>query len=155
MLCFPPHSDTIPNAPKRTHHLLKRSFLRASGDIPALPNSPTAVTSGDCKTSPSTTILVDAPQSHHTTSYVYRIALIALLCALPLETHAGVLPSFTDKVKQVFAVNTPVEESDTKDTSQTMNLIKPVVMDEDATSAAATPSDGEESLKVVSGALRV
>jgi murein DD-endopeptidase MepM/ murein hydrolase activator NlpD len=66
-----------------------------------------------------------------------------------------VISSFTDKVKQVFAVKAVAEEVDTPGTSQTMNLIKPVVVDEEGSGAATALSDGDDSLKVVSGALRV
>jgi murein DD-endopeptidase MepM/ murein hydrolase activator NlpD len=75
----------------------------------------------------------------------------------PLSTHAGVFSVLSEKVKQVFSKAEVEELRSEMDTSQTMALIKPVVVDEDDTTSAVVLelSSSSESLKVISGALRV
>jgi murein DD-endopeptidase MepM/ murein hydrolase activator NlpD len=88
---------------------------------------------------------------------VIGIVGVLLFTVNPTDLHAGVITSFTDKVKAIFlAKNTEVEDSQILATAQTMTLFKPTVVDGTTTESAEEFVDtNQESLQAVSGALRV
>ncbi len=82
------------------------------------------------------------------------VATLAALSA-PLPLHAGVLASFTGKVKAIFAAEKE-EDPQILATAQTMDLFKPTVVDGTTTEGADIPeTSDQESLSAVSGPLRV
>lgn len=73
----------------------------------------------------------------------------------PLPLYAGVISSFTGKVKAMFVAE-KVEDEQVLATSQTMDLFKPTVVDGTTTDGADIPeTSDQESLSAVSGPLRV
>lgn len=70
--------------------------------------------------------------------------------------YAGVLSSFTYKVKAIFVAPQEVDTQESLATSQTIALFKPVVVDEEMSKNTETIADmDKDSLSVVSGPLRV
>lgn len=88
-------------------------------------------------------------------SHTLLIALCLIAVARPLLAHAGTLAMLTEKFKSIF-VTEKLEDEQTLATSQTMVLFKPVVVDGTSSSAAEENQDNnKDSLKAVSGPLRV
>lgn len=81
--------------------------------------------------------------------------IICLAILKPGTTHAGVLSDFTDKVKSIFLPTVSAIE-DFSPTSQTMALMKPVVVDnKDINGAIADETSSSDLLSATSGSLRV
>ena len=82
--------------------------------------------------------------------------MIAAVCIIvPTVVHAGTLTTIAGKFKSVFVPEKPLDE-ETVATSQTMTLFKPVIVDSTTTKGANLEQDLEkESLKAVSGSLRI
>lgn len=73
----------------------------------------------------------------------------------PSVLHAGVMSSFTEKVKAMFVAE-KAEDQTFLATSQTMDLFKPTIIDGTTTAGADIPdTSDQESLSAVSGPLRV
>ncbi|HCC05947.1 TPA: hypothetical protein DEP94_01125 [Candidatus Nomurabacteria bacterium] len=81
--------------------------------------------------------------------------IICLAILKPGTTHAGVLSDFTDKVKSIFLPTVSAVE-EVSQTSQTMALMKPIVVSEDDVNGAIS-DDGvfSELLSSTAGSLRV
>lgn len=78
------------------------------------------------------------------------------MLSVPTSTHAGVFSTFSGKVKAIFLPEEVKATTTNIETSQTISLFKPVVVDDEtSTSAEATDASSSESLKAVSGTLRV
>ena len=74
----------------------------------------------------------------------------------PQSLYAGVFSSFTEKVKAVFVADKEVEQdASLLATSQTMDLFKPSVVDGTTDGAELSETSEQDSLKAVSGPLRV
>ena len=81
--------------------------------------------------------------------------IICLAILKPGITHAGVLSDFTDKVKSIFLPTVSAVE-DVSPTSQTMALMKPVVVDDDDVNGAiADDTSSPDLLSATTGSLRV
>lgn len=91
-------------------------------------------------------------QASHT---VIGIAALVALFFSPTSVHAGVISSFTDKVKAMF-VEEKEESPSVLATSQTMELFKPTIVDGTTTDGAdLSATSDQESLQAVSGPMRV
>lgn len=73
----------------------------------------------------------------------------------PFSVHAGVISSFTEKIKAVFTVSAEEESIQELATSQTMELFKPAVIDSTTTNGAEEVDLDQESMRAISGPLRV
>lgn len=73
----------------------------------------------------------------------------------PFSVHAGVIASFTEKIKAVFTVSAEEESIQELATSQTMELFKPAVIDSITTNGAEEVDLDQESMRAISGPLRV
>lgn len=81
--------------------------------------------------------------------------IICLSILKPGITHAGVLSDFTEKVKSIFLPTVSAVE-EVSPTSQTMNLMKPVVVDDDDVNGAIEDENtSSELLSATTGSLRV
>jgi len=80
---------------------------------------------------------------------------MAVALVLPVHAHAGILSSFTDKVKAVFLGGPESITAEDTSTSQTMPVFKPVVIDEDDKADAPDMSSSSGVLSATTGALRV
>ncbi|MEI6811004.1 MAG: M23 family metallopeptidase [Candidatus Nomurabacteria bacterium] len=81
--------------------------------------------------------------------------IICLAILKPGITHAGVLSDFTDKVKSIFLPTASAVE-EVSPTSQTMALMKPVVIDDnDVNGAIADDTSSPDLLSATTGSLRV
>lgn len=91
-------------------------------------------------------------QRQATTLFVFLFVVSVFF--VPTRTHAGILSSFATKVKALI-VQEEIEE-EIAPTSQTMNLLKPVVVEEEESMSYVTESDLEsETLQVTVGPLRL
>lgn len=106
----------------------------------------------------NTKISIPTPNTEgfsHTRVGFFATTLVLSLCVLlyPAHAHAGILSSFATKVKALMTQEEEGEE--TILTSQTMNVLKPVVVEEDETSAPVIEEDLEsDALQVTNGSLR-
>jgi murein DD-endopeptidase MepM/ murein hydrolase activator NlpD len=74
----------------------------------------------------------------------------------PSVTYAGVLSSFSGKVKAIFLPDIDSTTTNKVETSQTISLFKPVVIDgDDTTSGVERDASSSESLQAVSGPMRI
>ncbi len=83
--------------------------------------------------------------------------LIAISWGIPYPGHAGVISSFTGKVKAIFL---PDQTPDTEavSTSQTMQVLRPVVIDDAEVTGALTQdatAASQDALSATTGSLRV
>jgi murein DD-endopeptidase MepM/ murein hydrolase activator NlpD len=70
----------------------------------------------------------------------------------PAQAHAGIISSFATKVKAFMSQD---EEEEVEVTSQTMNVLKPVVVEEEETTAPTAEEDLEsDTLQATLGSLR-
>lgn len=83
-------------------------------------------------------------------------SMLALAILQPGHIHAGVLSDFTDKVKAIF-INNNTNDIDVSPTSQTMTVMKPVVVDGDDVNGAISDDDSSSTdlLSATTGSLRV
>lgn len=74
----------------------------------------------------------------------------------PFSAYAGMVSTFSGKVKAVFVVEKKVENNQVFATSQTMELFKPTIIDSTSTDGADMErvSNYQDSLQAVSGPLR-
>ena len=81
--------------------------------------------------------------------------IICLVILKPGITHAGIISDFTDKVKSIFLPTISASE-ELSPTSQTMNLMKPIVVDDnDINGAIADDTSSPDLLSATTGSLRV
>lgn len=82
---------------------------------------------------------------------------VSVTAVSPIFAHASVLSLITDKVKSMISQEEDIETEDNSNkSSQTMNVLKPVVMEEEEIKGAILDEDIEaESLVATTGSLRV
>ncbi len=73
----------------------------------------------------------------------------------PLQVYAGTLSSLGEKVRAIFVREQVIESDETIATSQTMNVLKPVVVDSTTTANLEVSEANQEALQVVAGPLRL
>ncbi len=79
---------------------------------------------------------------------------MAIFVMLPVSAHAGMLSSFTDKVKAVFLA-APENITAESASSQTMAIFKPVVVDEEDNDDFSPEEASSSALSATTGALRM
>lgn len=100
-------------------------------------------------------ILVVTKKRHALASYIAVSFLLFAVLFHPISVFAGAVSSLTDKFKAIFAQE-KAEDPQFRATSQTMELFKPVVIDESTTGGADIDQNpNQDSLSAVSGSLRV
>jgi murein DD-endopeptidase MepM/ murein hydrolase activator NlpD len=85
---------------------------------------------------------------------VFGIVCGSLFISDPVQVHASVLSTLTAKVRAVF-VDTAEADVLSDETSQTMDLIKPVLIEEVASGTDEGAMVNQEALSAVSGPLRI
>lgn len=107
-----------------------------------------------CKSSVLQQSIVVDPNKRQKGLHILPILLVLSVFSVPAVTHAGVFSLFAEKVK-AFMVSEPVSEENVV-TSQTMNILKPVVVDtETANSVDVDVNPDVENLQATYGALRL
>lgn len=100
-------------------------------------------------------IVVNTKNRVHAALHIASSALMVTALLLPVSAHAGILSSFTDKVKAVFLGSPENVSVEASATTQTMNVFKPVVIED--TDPGYDPLEASSSgvLSATNGALRM
>lgn len=111
---------------------------------------------------PILTSIVVASHNNFNKKVLHSALVLVTACVIttPAQAHAGIVSSFTDKVKSVFMPKNEMDDATNSiETSQTISLFKPVVIDDkvaQASDSSVSPdASSTPSLKAVSGTLRV
>lgn len=84
-----------------------------------------------------------------------HIVIVMFAFSIPTHTHAGVFSAFTEKIRSVVIGKEAIEDSNTASTAQTMEVLKPEVIEENTGGADEDLSTiSGDTLSATSGTLR-